>query len=133
VPVHYEFSTSLDRILIDQRLLASALSTLIRFLRDNPAEEKGMIDVQVSTPEDRSLLIVIEGFRTLSLGVDVRNAFIPLYPYMKTATQFGPGPGPASAYGFIKAHGGTLDAETTPYGTRFRITLPLERIQGDEI
>ena len=123
-PVEEHFRLESDRVLIDRRQIVAAVAAVIRFLRENADEEKGRVVVSAKRPSPDLLHIGIEGFNTVALGEEVKNAFIPLY--MGTIVKFGPELGLASAYGFIQAHGGSLEAEATSTGTRFEIVLPVE-------
>jgi len=125
IPVQHDFNMSTDKsALIDQRQIKTALGALIRFLSDNADPKKGRIMVAAGALGEHSLEVAVEGFETISLGMEVENAFVPLH--MKRLVQFKHELGLASAYGLIRAHEGSIKVENTPRGSRFIVNIPLD-------
>jgi two-component system, NtrC family, sensor kinase len=56
----------------------------------------------------------------------LEKIFTPFY----TTKEYGTGLGLSVSYGIVKDHGGDIQVETSPSGTRFRIVIPEERAES---
>ncbi|MHC4943514.1 MAG: hypothetical protein ACYTG7_10910 [Planctomycetota bacterium] len=124
VPVEHQYAGVRKKVLIDQEQIVRALTAVIRILKENADEKEGKIVVKSSMPGDERIEVDVEGFKTIALGEEAHQAFIPLY--LRNVIRFGHEIGLAAAFGLIKAHEGSIKIETLALGTRFLISIPQE-------
>lgn len=127
VPIENRYEATLAKVLIDGKQITTALAAVILFLKENADEEQGRVILATENPTESMIQFTVEGIETVKLGEEVVNAFIPLY--LRNIVRFGLEIGLASAYGLVQSHNGTIAAETTPKGTRFVISIPLEKVE----
>jgi signal transduction histidine kinase len=127
VPIENRYEATLTKVLIDGKQITTALAAVILFLKENADEDKGKVILVTETPSESTIRFTVEGQETVKLGEEVVNAFIPLY--LRNIVRFGLEIGLASAYGLVQSHNGTIGIETLAQGTRFVLTIPLEKIE----
>lgn len=130
VPIENDFHASMEKVLVDGRQVVSALSSVLSFLMENAESEEGRIVLSTHMPDASRILFTIQGYGTISLGEEANQAFIPLY--LRKIVRFGHELGLASAYGLVRAHGGTIRIQSTRDGTRFHLSIPLEDVSIEE-
>lgn len=127
VPIENDYNAVLDKVLIDQRQVAYAITGIIHLLKENADEENGKVVVSTFTPESSHIHVVVEGFETVSIGEEANKAFIPLY--LRKVIRFGHELGLSSSYGLIHSHNGDIKIKTTRTGSKFHIQIPLESVE----
>ena len=94
-------------------------------------EEGGCLILSTHRIKDRALKVVVADTGPGISPSDQKRIFEPFFTTKKRGK--GTGLGLSVSYGIVRQHGGTLEVESKPgRGTRFIVTLPLNKPKGDD-